>query len=163
MVWIGLVLMMVGAQAVEPQNFEPEGERMVVEATTWLEQSSVSEPRRPEVAGLVMQWWTEHPDLTLVYCFGMFVGAKNKRVVPAVTTQALFGAGAHLIAHRDADPVDLHVAGATSALALYEAARTADRKARVRAYDELVEHRDAGTLRDVVAAHLAKSCPAESE
>ena len=147
--------------ASDDERFGPAGEKRILELTRSLESSPITGDK--SVTQEVLTWWIENPNLTLDWCAGMLIDAKNKNVRPTIVTQGLFGAGAYLIEHPDAvdDKIALHLAGVQSALRLYKTAVIENKKMRDKYYDELVERWKSDTLRSWVE-HKVEECQ-ESE
>ncbi|HXV77997.1 MAG TPA: hypothetical protein VD788_16935 [Candidatus Polarisedimenticolaceae bacterium] len=160
-----LAAIAIGAAFAQPApdtRFTADGERQILEMSDWLEKHPLAADRS-EVFGRVLEWWVEAPQLTLNWCPAILREAQNDKTNSLVTTQAVVGAGAHLIRHRDeADVVGIGLAGVESALRAYESAVEQDPSYRDPAYDRLIERRQADGLSRYVTDKL-KECEGDAE
>jgi hypothetical protein len=158
-----LLAMLTFTAALDAQTVSTaEQRKWAVDATHWLEQHPTGDESKGRAAEL-LKWWIDVPDLTLSVC-PMLLETKNKKIAPAVATQAVFSAGAWLIEHPESTLTEQVLAGVRGGLAAYRVALAADPKMQDQFLDSLVAADAAGKLREgYVDAQVAKCEKAESE
>jgi hypothetical protein len=146
-------------QGASDPRWSADGRKHILELTRWLEEHPLEDPDKSK-GREVLQWWTEVPDLTLSVCSGLLPNATNEKIKSILIGQAIFGAGALLIEHPDADEQALVSAGIASALRAYRHAVAADPSYRDALFDSLAS--DPGQAKAYTDKKVAE-CAKEKE
>jgi hypothetical protein len=138
----------------------PEERAKAVQFAYDLESNPLGPQAKREREWLTL-WLIEVPDITVEVC-PRLLGPElpdKKKFGTEILSQLMFSEAAFMIENPDKakDPLEVHTAGVTGSLKVYEAVLKEHPKARLKELDEILARRDKGEWRDHVEA-VMKYC-----
>lgn len=142
-----------------PQDERSVAQRQFVMDTKRLELAPTA-AESLELRQQMIKWLTETPDVQVVLCDVLDLGNGKDHYEPQLLVQTMFGNAAFQIDHPEQkdDALAVQLASVESALRAYRALIDGHPERRLQAMDKLLQHQNAGDLKQALAAVIEQHC-----